>query len=240
MKFLAIFVCAALISAYVASAAPSDKVDCSKFEEVLDDLGGAQGYTVTQEKYKLATTADELATRCQQATEAIKTLRKYNKECFSSLTQQVFSAILRTRSQMNQGRCAAGTPEAAETVAGTKCLKENAFESVKGAELRAITNAQALYDANIPDDKLRTRRACCIVLSSRKDFIDAAKEKCSKYEKLYTEYIDSYTSEAMGLICPDAEKLECDKLEPLKTVAVQIRYKFFLNPFLKIVKTLDH
>lgn len=203
-------------------------------------MGGAQGYTVLNEKYKLATTADELASRCTEMAEAIKTLRKYNKECYSSLTQQVFSAILRTRSQMNQARCVAGTPEAAEAIAGTKCIKENALAQVQEAEKKTILASEVLFDSNIADDKLRTRRSCCAVLQGKKLFIEATKDKCSKYEKLYTEYVDSYTSEAMGLICPEADKLECDKLEPLKLEGVQPKFKFFLNPMLKLVKTLDH
>lgn len=192
------------------------------------------------EKYKLATTADELAARCVEMAEAIKVLRKYNKECYSSLTQQVFSAILRTRSQMNTGRCAPGTPEAAEAIAGTKCIKENALESVKEAERKTVLTTQVLFDANIADDKFRMRRACCNVLANKVLFLDATKEKCGKYEKLYAEYVDSYTSEAMGLICPEADKLECDKLEPLKIDGVTPKYKFFINPMLKLVKTLDH
>lgn len=203
-------------------------------------MGGAQGYSTLQEKYKLSTTADEFAARCAEMSEAIKTLRKYNKECYSSLTQQVFSAILRTRSQMNQARCVAGTPEAAEAIAGTKCIKENAMAQVQEAERKTILASQVLFEANIPDDKLRTRRACCSVIEGKKLFLEATKEKCSKYEKLYSEYVDSYTSEAMGLICPDADKLECDKLEPLKLEGVQTKSKFFLNPMLKLVKTLDH
>lgn len=200
----------------------------------------AQGYTANSDKYKLATTTDEFASRCQEMSEAIKTLRKYNKECYSSLTQQVFSAILRTRSQMNEARCAAGTPEAAEALAGTKCIKENALAGVQEAERKAVLGSQVLLDANISDDKLRTRRACCNVFKSKQDFVDATKEKCGKYEKLYSEYVDSYTSEAMGLICPDTDKLDCDKLEPFKLEGVQLKYKFFLSPMLKITKTLDH
>lgn len=209
-------------------------------EEVIDDLGAAQGLSVLNDKYKLFTNEAEFTKRCEVMADAIKTLRKYNKECYSSLTQQVFSAMLRTRSQMNEGRCKAGTPEAKETIDSTKCLVDNALEAVKDAETKTILNSQVLFDANIPDDKLRTRRACCAVIASKTLFLDATKAKCSAYTKVYSEYVDSYTSEAMGLICPEADKLECDKLEVLKTDGVAPKNKSFLNPMLRLVKSLDH
>lgn len=167
-------------------------------------------------------------------------LRKYNKECYSALTQQVFSAILRTRSQFNEAKCAVGTPEHNEAFEAVKCMKDNSLEKATEAEKKAVLGSELLLDANIGDEKLRLRHACCQVLESRRYFMDATKDKCSKYEKVYSDYIDSYTSEAMSLICPDSDKLECSKLTPLKLDGVTPKNKFFLTPMLKVVKTLDH
>lgn len=220
-------------------AAP-EKVDCSKVEEVLDDLGAAQGFSTLNDKYKLATTADELTARCKEMTEAIKTLRKYNKDCYTSLTQQVMSATLRTRSQMNEKYCAPDSAEFKEAVEASKCIVDNALDKVKEAEKQSIVVPQAVFDANISDNKLRTRRSCCSVLAIEKLFLEATKDKCSKHEKLYTDYVKSYTSDSMGLICPDQDKLDCGSLEALKTEGVAPKTKFFLNPTVKLVKTLDH
>lgn len=190
------------------------------------------------DKYKLATNADEFTKRCQEMSDATKQLKKYNKECYSSLTQQVFSAILRTRSQMNEEVC---KPEkSAEPLAASKCIAENALDKVKEAEKAIVLMSQVVLDSNITDEKLRLRRSCCAVQAGKTRFLEATKEKCAKHEKTYADYVDSYTSEAMGLICPDTEKLECDKLEVLKIEGVQIKSTFFLNPLLKLVKSLDH
>ena len=221
-------------------AAPSDKVDCSKVDEVLDDLGSVQGMTTLNDKYKLSKTPEDLQKRCTEANEAIKTLRKYNKECFSSLTQQVLSAILRTRAQFNELYCKDSAPEYKAGLEAAKCIAENAFANVNAAEKGVILKFQAIVDANIPDDKMRTRRACCSVLETKKLFLEAIKEKCSTSEKVYSDYVDSYTSEAMGLICVEPEKLDCKSLEPLKTEGVESKSKFFLGPIVKVVKTLDH
>lgn len=172
--------------------------------------------------------------------EAIKTLRKYNKECYTSLTQQVLSAVLRTRSQMNENNCKPDTPEAKFALDGIKCINDQIKDKVADAEKRITLGFQVLHEANIPDDKLRVRRACCGVQDAKKLFLDSTKEKCDKYEKLYTDYVESFTSEAMGLICPEQEKLDCSKLEPIKTDGVQAKSKIFLTPMVKLVKTLDH
>lgn len=208
---------------------------------MLDDLGGAQGLTTLNDKYKPQTTPEEHAKRCTEMTEAIKMLRKYNKECYSSLTQQVLSALLRTRSQMTETRCKdPNSAEFKESVEASKCIAEQALSIAQTAEKRVILTLQALYDANIPDDKLRTRHACCAINNSKKAFLGAIKTKCAMHEKLYAEYFDSYTSEAMGLICPEADKLECNTLEPIKIDGLALKSKFFLNPMIKLVKTLDH
>lgn len=237
-----VLVALALVAvAQCARAAPSDaKVDCSKLDEVLDELGGAQGITSLNDKYKIATNAEEFTKRCTEMQDAIKTLRKYNKECVTSLTQQVLSAILRTRSQMNELSCKPDSAEFKEAVAGSKCIQENSLEAVKAAERKTILGSQVLYDADIKDEKERVRRACCAVLDSKTFFLEATKDKCSKHSKLYSDYVESYTSEAMGLICPDADKLECNKLSALKTEGVALKSKFFLSPMIKLVKTLDH
>lgn len=216
-------------------------MDCSKIDEVLDDLGGAQGMSSMNEKYPIATTAEQQTKRCGEMSEAIKTLRKYNKECYSSLTQQVLSAILRTRSQFNEARCT--DPTSADFISGTeasKCAVDEALANVKEAEKKTILSFQVLHEASIPDDKLRVRRTCCAVLEAKKFFLDATREKCAKHEKVYADYVDSYTSEAMGLICPDAEKLDCAKLETIKIDGVTPKSKFFLTPMVKLIKTLDH
>lgn len=216
-------------------------MDCSKIDEVLDDLGAAQGITSLNDKYKIVTTVEEQTKRCADMVEAIKTLRKYNKECFSSLTQQVFSAMLRTRSQFNEARCKdPQSVEFKEALEAAKCAAEKAIDSVRAAEKKTIVSFQVLHEANIADDKLRLRRACCGVLDSRKVFIDATKEKCAAHEKVYADYVDSYTNEAMGLICPEPEKLDCAKLEPIKVEGVAHKSQFFLTPMVKVVKLLDH
>jgi len=226
---------------YAVQAAPSDKVDCSKVEEILDDMGAAQGMTTLNDKYKLQTTPDEYTKRCQEMSDAVKVLRKYNKECYSSLTQQVLSAMLRTRSQMNEERCKDPNSEAfKEGLEGVKCVAENAVEKVREAEKKIVLSFQVLHEASIPDDKLRVRRSCCAVQDSKRLFLEATKEKCSKHEALYNQYVESFSSEAMGLICPELDKLECSKLEPIKTDGVEIKSKFFLTPMVKLVKTLDH
>lgn len=225
----------------LAYAAPSDKVDCTKLDEVMDDLGSAQGMTSLNDKYPIASTPEIQVKRCQEMSEAIKMLRKYNKECFSSLTQQVLSAILRTRAQFNELRCAdpTSTDFKVANEAG-KCAAEEAIESIKKAEKNIILTFQTLHEATIPDDKLRVRRACCAVIDAKKFFLDATKEKCAKHEKVYSDYVESYTNEAMGLICPDAEKLDCGKLEAIKIEGVTPKSKFFLTPMIKLIKTLDH
>lgn len=223
-----------------AYSAPADNVDCSKVDEVIEDLGGAQGITVLNPKYKLAGGVEEYTKRCKDAAEALKTLRKYNKECFSSLTQQVLSAILRTRAAFNEQKCAVGTPEFAEANEAIRCMAENSLDKAIVAEKKAVAGSEVLLEANISDEKLRLRHSCCQVIATRKMFLDVTKEKCSKYEKVYSDYADSYTSEAMSLICPEADKLECDKLEGLKIDGVEPKNKFFMTPMLKVVKTLDH
>lgn len=172
--------------------------------------------------------------------QAIKTLRRYNKDCYSSLTQQVFSAILGSRAKMNEQYCKPDSEESKKAIEANKCISEEALSATQEAEKKTILASQVLLDKNIPDDKLRMRASCCGVIASKSYFIEATKAKCAKHEKVYTDYVDSYTSEAMGLICPEADKLECDKLEPLKLEGVQTKTKFFLGPMLKLVKSLDH
>lgn len=223
-----------------AEVADKNLMDCSKLNEVIDDLGSAQGLTVLNDKYPLASTAGEFSKRCEEMSSAIKTLKKYNRDCFSSLTQQVFSAILRTRAAMNEIHCKADSAESKEALASMKCLKENALEGVKEAEKKTILFSQVVHDSNISDEKLRLRYACCGVISGKQSFMGALNEKCSKYQKIYSDYVDSYTSEAMSLICPDAAKLDCAKLDPPKIENVTPASKFFLTPMLKLVKSLDH
>lgn len=224
-----------------AYAAPSDKIDCSKIEEVLDDMGGAQGVTTLNDKYKIATNQEEYNKRCSEMSEAIKTLRKYNKECYSSLTQQVFSAMLRTRNEFNEKRCKDPSSDSyKEGLEALKCIATEVMEPVREAEKKIIVHMQVLFDANIADEKLRLRRACCNVIESRKIFVEATKPKCAKSEAVYGDYVDSYTSEAMSLICPATDTLDCGKLEALKTESVEPKSKSYLNPILKLVKTLDH
>ena len=208
---------------------------------MLDDLGGAQALTTLNDKYKLQTSVEEHTKRCTEMTEAIKTLRKYNKECFSSLTQQVLSAILRTRSQMTEARCSdPNSAQYKEGLEAVKCIAEKSLETARVAERKTILALQVLYDKNIDNEKLRVRHSCCAVLDAKKFFLEGTKDKCSHYEKIYAEYVDSYTSEAMGLICPEADKLDCGSLEQFKTEGVELKNKFFLNPMVKLVKTLDH
>lgn len=221
-------------------SAPSDKVDCSKVEAIIDDLGALQGMTTLNDKYKLATTPDEFAARCNEQKEAIKTLKLYNNECFTALTKQVVSTILRTRQQMIDEVCAKDSKQFSEAVVSTKCIADNAIPEVKDAERKMILGAQAIYDMNIADDTLRMRRACCAVLDAKNLFLNAAKAKCPAHEKMYSDYVDSYTSEAFGLICSSPDKLECAKLEPLKLDGISPKHNFFLNPTIKLVKTLDH
>ena len=216
-------------------------MDCTKVDEVLDDLGAAQGLSTLNDKYKLPTTSEEQVKRCQEMSEALKTLRKYNKECFSSLTQQVLSAILRTRGQSNEAHCKdSSSAEFKEALEASQCVSSNALESVREAEKAIVLSLQVLHEANIPDDKLRVRLACCAVLDAKKIFINATKDKCSKYEKAYGDYVDSFTSESMGLICPETDKLECSKLEPIKSAGATPKTRFFLVPMVKLVKTIDH
>lgn len=240
MKYIALL---ALMCVLVQAghAAPSDKVDCSKAEEISDDLGGAQGMTANNDKYKIHTTAEEQKKRCTEMFDAIKTLRKYNKECNSALTQQVFSAVLRTRYQFNEPRCK--DPESADfkdSLEASKCAAENAIDAIRATEKKAVLQFQALYDSNIPDEKLRVRRTCCAVMEAKKGFVDSTIEKCPKHTKVYSDYVNSYTDEAMGLICPEESKLDCTGLEPIKTDGVVAKSQFFWTPLIKLVKTLDH
>lgn len=195
--------------------------------------------TTLNDKYKLTTNLDDYMKRCVEIEDAIKTLKLYNSKCHTALTQQVFKAILNTRSQAQVTRCKAGSPEALEVSEATACVAQNAFDAAKEAEKKTILLSQVLLDANIPDEKLRLRRACCVVIDSKTTFINATKEKCAKHQKAYEEYVDSYMQEAMGLICPEADKLECGKLEALKVDGVEPKSTFFLTPMLKVVKTLD-
>lgn len=240
MNYIAFFalMCVLLQAAY---AAPSDKVDCSKVEEIFEDLGGAQGMTSNNDKYKIQTTHEEQVRRCGEMAEAIKTLRKYNKECHTSLTQQVISAVLRTRSQFNEARCK--DPQSAEfkeSLEAAKCAAENALKTVNDAEVKTILTFQVLHDANVADEKLRVRRTCCAVLEAKKFFLMGTAEKCANYSKTYAEYVDSYTNEAMSLICPEDSKLMCQELEQIKIDGVTAKSKFFMTPMIKLIKTLDH
>lgn len=236
-KSVIIFAC---LLAATARAAPTDEPDCSKLDEVLDEFGGAQGITTLNPRFKLVTNREEFDKRCVEMADAIKTLRKYNKKCFSGTTQQVFSAILRTRNDMNEANCKGTEQQVQLIIDAVRCVRESALEQVQAAEKKSILLSQVLYDMNIPDDKLRLRRSCCSVLEGKEVFLGAAKDKCSKYGKIYEEYVDSYSKEAMGIVCPPAEKLECSKLEPLKIEGVENKSKFFLSPMLKLIKTLDH
>lgn len=214
-----------------------EKLDCANMDEPMDDLGSAQGLTTLNDKYKLATTKDEFQKRCTEMGEAIKMLKKYNRDCFSSLTQQVFKAILNSRQELNEKYC---KPEHFdEALKASKCIVDNSLAQVQEAERKTILGSQVLVDANIADNKLRTRRACCAVLGSKNHFLNATKDKCSAYQSIYSDYVDSYTNEAFGLACPEQAKLECEKLEAIKTDGVEPKSKFFLNPMLKLVKTLD-
>lgn len=181
-----------------------------------------------------------MAKRCTDQKAAIQTLKKYNKECYTALTEQVFGTILRTRSAMADVYCAVDSKEFNEGIAASKCIVDNVLDAVKEAERKMIVQAQVIIDSNIPDEKLRMRRACCAVLGAKGLVLGAIKPKCSAHEKALTDYIDSYTSEAFSLICQEPDKLECGKLEPLKTEGVTPRYQFFLNPTIELVKTLDH
>lgn len=241
MKSALIVLCLVGALSQAVHGAPADKVDCTKVDEVFDDLGGAQGMTSLNDKYKIPTNADDQLKRCAEMTDALKTLRKYNKECYTSLTQQVLSAMLRTRTEFNDLRCKDKTStDFTEGVEAAKCAAEQALDGVKMAEKKIIVSFQTLHEASISDDKLRVRRACCSVIDAKKFFLAATKEKCAKHEKVYAAYVDSYTEEAMGLICPSSDKLECDKLEAIKTDGVEPKTKFFLTPMVKLVKTLDH
>lgn len=222
-----------------AHLAPADNVDCSKLDEVVDDQGAAQAWSYMNEKYPVPMNAEELTKACERSKEAIKVLRKYNKECYTALTQQVLSAVLRTRSQRIDSVCAADSAENKEELEAIKCTGEYK-DALNEIEKNAIKNFQAIGDANIADEKLRIRRTCCVVHETGKKYINATKEKCSKYTKAYTDYYDSYTSEAMGLVCPEESKLECDKLEVLKTDGVTPKTKFYLVPLMKLVQTIDH
>lgn len=204
----------------------------------MDDLGSKQGLTTLNDKYKLATTKEDFDKRCVEMTDAITTLKRYKRDCYSSLTQQVFNALLGSRQELNDKYCK--TDESTKALAASKCIVENALTKVQDAERKTILASQVLVDANIPDEKLRTRRACCAVLGSKKLFIEATKEKCPEYQGIYTDYVDSYTSAAFGLICEEPSKLKCEELESLKIDGVEPKSKFFLNPILKLVKTLDH
>lgn len=222
-------------------AAPSDTpVDCSKLDEIIDDKGSAQSMTTLNDKYKLTTNLDDYMKKCKEIDESIKLLKEYNSKCHTSLTKQVFSAILRTRAELQTRRCAKDSQETKEASDAIACIQENAFDRVKEAEKKSILLSQVLHDANIADEKLRLRSACCGVIASKDIFMEATKEKCSKYEKAYEDYVNSYMSEAMGLICPKAEELDCGKLEKLKIDGVELKSKFFLTPMLKVVKTLDN
>lgn len=193
------------------------------------------------DKYKVQTTADEQTKRCTEMNDAVKTLRKYNKECYSALTQQVLSAILRTRQEFNDLRCKDPNSEEFKTaLEAAKCVATEASDKTREAETKTIMAFQMLTDTTISDEKLRVRRTCCSVIDSKKFFLEATKEKCAKHEKVYADYVDSYTSEAMGLICPSADTLDCAKLEALKIDGVTPKTKFFLTPMVKLIKTLDH
>lgn len=226
-------------------SAPLEKPDCSQFEKVLDDLGAAQAITVISDKHPLPKSLEETEKKCALSLESIRKLRMYNKECNKALTQQVFSAILRTRNQLVEDKCK--DPKSAEFNAmfeSIRCIHENATDAVKQAETKTVLMSQVLVEADVKDEQERIKRACCDVLASKKHFMAAIKDKCGKYEKVYSDYVDSYTSESLALICSDAEKMEkdgeCETLTPLKLDGVSLKYVSFLNPMLKIVKTLDH
>lgn len=210
-------------------------------DEALDEFGLAQAITTMNGKEKTLTKDEDFSKKCGEMNDAIKTLRRYNKECNSALTQQVFSAILRTRSQMIEKYCSKpSSQESKDLVVAINCVANDAFDEVTAAEKKTVVTMEALFDKNIQDEKLRVRGACCNVLSSKNNFIDATKAKCDKHKKFYDEYYESYTSEAMGLICPEADKLDCDKLETIKTDGLKPKAKFFIAPSLHLVKTLDH
>lgn len=230
-----------LSSIFVGSIqmAPTESVDCSKLDEVVDDLSAAQAWSFANDKYKIPTSAEGFAKSCLQSSDALKTLRKYNKQCNSALTQQVFSAVLRTRTKMMESVCKADTPENHAAVEASKCASKNG-QIFKEIETKLIADLYAVLESTISDDKERLYRACCLVNGSERKFLDVGKEKCREQQKVFADYMDSYTAEAMALVCPQGKELDCDKYAPLKSDPSTKRSLFYLLPLMKLVKSLDH
>lgn len=238
MKLLvALSVLCALLN--VVELAPVDDVDCTKLDEVLDDLGASQARTMTNDKYKVEKSSEGLVKYCDRAKDAVKTLKKYNKQCISNLTQQVVSAILRTRTQNIESICKPDSAEFKEIVEANNCTVDNA-DLANGIELKFLRDLWALIDADFKDTKEFLHRTCCLINEQQTKLVGVAKEKCPQYVKSFTEYVESYSSEAMGLVCPEAKSLECNKYEPLKTdESAKLKSSFYLLPIVKAVNKLD-
>lgn len=173
-------------------------------------------------------------------------MRQLNAKCNKALTQQVLKAVIDTRSSLVAEICndAPSGDKFSQTFESAKCIKDNAFESMRAAESQVVLNTQALLDANIADEKEKLKRVCCNVLAAKKLFLDASAATCGQFRAQYAEYVDSYSSESLGLICADIDKLaeagECAKLGALSTSNAKLRSVSFLVPMLKLVRTLEH
>lgn len=174
----------------------------------------------------------------------MKKLKIYNTKCNKALTQQVFKSVIDTRIALVEESCVPNSEKFNAVLESVKCIKTKAIEEVKLAEAKMILESQALLELKNIDDKERVKRACCNVLDGKKRFMNAIKDKCNEHATQYSNYVDSYTSESLGLICPDAEKMEkdgeCAKLTAINTDSITRKYDSFLSPMMKVIKTLDH
>lgn len=231
----------ACIGAYVEQVqmASVNDVDCTKYEQVLEESGPAQAWSFMSDKYKIPTNADEFSKSCEVAFDALKIMKKYNKECAANLTKQFMGAILNTRTKYLDSCCVRDSPDNKANIATSKCAHDHS-EPFKKLEEKYIRKLNGIYDANLADSKDRIRHTCCATEQIKKDFLAAAKENCPDHEKTIESYIDSYISEALSLVCPSKEKLDCDNLESLKIdQSAPLKSAFYLKPVKLILNTLD-
>lgn len=217
--------------------APSDNVDCSKLDQVLDEQLLAQSITFRKDKFEFITSPETMLKYCNRANEAIKTLRRYNRECHKNLTQQIVGSMLKTRGQYVERVCKPDSDDFKKEVEGLTCAF-NIPTSLED-EQKVMRQMQAVVDANIEDDKLRARRTCCTILDCQKTSLSTYREKCPSTVESFASYLDSYTSESMSFVCQDGKNLECDKLEPLKVGSGEPKLHYLTN-VVNLIRTLDH
>ena len=94
------------------------------------------------------------------------------------------------------------------------------------------------------DDNEKITRMCCMLEQQKQEVASIVRPKCEKAIPFMKEFLDSYLSESLGLVCPDLKQLiksdTCNKFSPIPIEGVKSKYLFFLAPMIKILRGLEH